>query len=255
MLKRATQSDSEVIKSFCDGSVPGTRIACLAECYGFERDFAEFWIYSDEEGIGAVLGRLGDDITLHVNRAAVPEDLCVFAAMSGCNSFMSDVGFQLEGYNIERKQSFELTDDITGYECNDIREDDMRQVYNLIGDNISGSFSKDEEAYLAFLSDFTFRRLRGRARGKVVRADKVVACGITSAETDTSALLSGIACDKSTRGTGAGKKIVLSLAEELQREGKRVYVIALNASAEGFYRHIGFTDKETVYVLKGNNNV
>ena len=46
--------------------------------------------------------------------------------------------------------------------------------------------------------------------------------------------------------SGYGKKTVLTLANELLKEGKRVYVIALNDSAKEFYKKIGFSECITV---------
>ncbi len=254
MLKHAAQTDLECIKAFCDDSVLGTRIVCLTECYGFDRNFAEFWICISDDNISGVVARLGDDMTVHSD-GKVTDELLFFLTMSGCKSLMSDVDLQLDGYLKETKQAFVFSGNSKGYCCDSIAEEDMRSTYNLISENIPGSFSESEDAYLSFLSDFTFRRLRGRARGKVVHNDKVIACALTSAETDNSALLSGIASDKSARGTGAGKRAVLSLTHELSKEGKQVFVIALNDSAGGFYSYIGFTEKEIIYVLKGNTDV
>ncbi len=254
MLKRASQADFKGIKACCYGSVLGARITCLAECYGFERKFAEFWVNISDDNISGVVARLGDDITVHSD-GKVTDELLFFLMMSGCKSLMSDVDFQLDGYSKEAKQAFVFSGDSEGYCCDSIADGDMRSTYDLISENISGSFSKSEDAYLSFLSDFTFRKLRDRARGKVIHNNGIIACALTSAETDKSALLSGIASDKSARGTGVGKRVVLSITDELSKEGKQVFVIALNDSACGFYRHIGFTEKETIYIMKGNADV
>ena len=67
---------------------------------------------------------------------------------------------------------------------------------------------------------------------------------ISSAEVPGNALISAVASDKTVRGAGIGRKTVLTMLSELQSEGKNIYVIALNESAEGFYEHLGFEFKE-----------
>ena len=91
------------------------------------------------------------------------------------------------------------------------------------------------------MSDFTYRKRRNSARIKCVRQEGgIIGCALTSAECENSAIISGVASDSSVRCKGIGKTAVLSLVDELKKENKEVYVIALNTAAEGFYEHIGF---------------
>ena len=123
----------------------------------------------------------------------------------------------------------------------------MREIYNLISTSIPGSFHDGEEAYLRFLSDFTFRRSRGFARLKaIMREGHVCASALTAAECEASAVISGVACAEHWRGRGIGKAVVSALAHELASENKRVNVIALNDSAGAFYRRIGFLPTEMI---------
>ena len=78
---------------------------------------------------------------------------------------------------------------------------------------------------------------------------------MTAAETETAAVLSGIATDPDVRGKGFGKRVMLSLANTLQAEGKAVYVIALNDEAVAFYRHIGFEDAQKLAIIERNSYV
>ena len=95
-------------------------------------------------------------------------------------------------------------------------------------------------------------RFAARAKG-VFQDNELISCALTSAETENSSLLSGVACIKTKRQQGAGKRVVLSLANELQSENKKVYVIALNESAKGFYEHIGFKEFEKIYYFGRKN--
>jgi len=48
---------------------------------------------------------------------------------------------------------------------------------------------------------------------------------------------------------------VLSIVERLLADKKTPYVIALNESAEGFYEHIGFIQREKIAFCEREKNV
>ena len=139
------------------------------------------------------------------------------------------------------KKSYIFKGQAQNFGADNISEELYKSLYALVSDNIPGSFDNSKEAYLSFLSDFTFRKHRALARAKGFVVDgTLVSSVITSAETSDYALISAVASDKRFRGTGLGKKTVLSMIDELINEKKKVFIVALNESAEGFYEHLGF---------------
>ncbi len=254
MFKIATQENLEAILKFCDGDLLGTRIGCYCLAYGFGRDFLNIWIDDD---MTTVIAKFYDSITLKSVSSDVAE-ISEFISMIGYSSLDVDADtfrrLELEYGDIKRAYIFKgITAECTAEE---ISEENYKTLYGLVCENISGSFENSKEAYLSFLSDFTFRKRRGLARSKGILSEgKLVSCVITSAETDSCALLSAVASDKIVRGKGYGKKTVLSAVSELKNENKKVFVIALNESAQSFYEHIGFEYYTDICHIERKNNV
>ena len=117
----------------------------------------------------------------------------------------------------------------------------MKKVYELFCSCFPQSFSRDKNSYLSWLSDFTFRKNRGLSRLKAVHSGEAVcAAAVTSAECCDGAVISAVACGPEYRKRGYGKAVTLSLANELKRENKTVYVISQDESTTHFYMKLGF---------------
>lgn len=239
MLKLASAQDLESILDFCNGSLLGTRIGCYGLAYGFDRDFLQIWF---DENNNTVIAKFYDSMTL-ISEADNCEEIGNFIEMIGFRSVeMSDVICDKLGYTADTlKKSYIFKGEAQNFGTDEISEEYYKSLYALVSDNIPGSFDNSKEAYLSFLSDFTFRKHRNLARAKGFVVDEtLVSSVITSAETVDYALISAVTSDKKFRGTGLGKKTVLSMIDELTNENKNVFVIALNESAEGFYEYLGF---------------
>ena len=258
MLKRACEEDFEEISLLCRNSITGTRILCYILAYGFTRDFLEIWIIEDEGKAKGVLVKFFDDVTLLCTENADTEQLRTFIGMLHYNKLMcsaelcGELGFSaVTVKNAYRFEGLPCGGDVTALE-----EADYEEAYGLISREIPGSFSSEKEAYLSFLSDFTFRKRRCLARGVCTRhGGRVASVALTSSETENAAIISGVACDSNLQKRGLGKKTVLSLVNELNKNNKQVYVIALNGSAEGFYEHIGFVKTEKIGFVERKSNV
>lgn len=239
MLKLASAQDLDVILQICDGSLLGTRIGCYCMAYGFERDFLQIWF---DENVDTVIAKFYDSMTL-ISQADDFDEIRNFIEMIGYQSLETyqDVCHKL-GYTADTvKKAYIFDGEAESYYAENISEDHYKALYSLISDNIPGSFDNSKEAYLSFLSDFTFRKHRGLARAKGIFVGNALGSSvITSAETKNYAVISGVASDIKFRGKGLGKKTVHSMVNELISENKKVFVVALNESAEGFYEHLGF---------------
>lgn len=253
-IKSAENKDIPALSAFCKNSVLGTRILCQVTAYGLDRDFLSMWHCVTEDGTTvAVISKFENSVTLLCSEDDFISDIEVFINMIGFDSLCTsyDTAQKMNVNALITKKAYVFKRSYEGEIFNDMDECYYRACYNLISRNIPDSFSDTQEAYLFFLSDFTFRKRRGLARMKgFTENGNVYSCALTSAETDTSAIISGVACDLSHRKSGLGKKTVLSLAEELKNENKDVYVIALNESAEGFYEHIGFEFTEKISFIE-----
>lgn len=254
MLKLLDEKDINKISTLCKNKVLGTRIKCYALSYGFNTSFVDFWA-SDK----AVISRFEDVFTLVASADADFSEMNEFLDVVGCVNLVTDCDSAKElgisDFELKKAYIYAAENDCCSL-VSDINDDEMREAYSLISSSIPGSFSSEREAYLSFLSDFKFRQNRGFARGKCIKNDGlIVATSVTAAETSDSAIISGVACKADSRGTGYGRLIVTSLVDELKKEGKDVYVIALNEAAEGFYTHIGFNEIEKIAYIKRCYNV
>jgi hypothetical protein len=242
MLKLAESNDLKSIISFCEGILLGTRIGCYCLAYGFDRDFLNVWIDNCEGEINTVIAKFYDSMTVITSSDNVDE-IKEFILMMGFNSLETDVKIcnKLSFKADSVKKAYIFDGGAESFGAKDLGEEYYKALYDLVCENISGSFANSKEAYLSFVSDFTFRKSRSLARSKGFTVnDMLVSSVITSAETETCALLSAVASDISVRGKGYGKRTVLSMVDELLKENKMVFVIALNESAESFYEHLGF---------------
>lgn len=253
MLKKAETADINLIKTFCSKYPLGTRINCCLGAYGLERDFFHIW-YSVKDGeVNAVISSFFGDMTVCASNDADFSEIADFINMYGCESVCaeSDIMKNLGYTDTENKRMFIFEKAVSYSAVQNCDDELLKSAYNLISLSIPNSFSSDKDAYLSWLSDFTFRKKRGLARIKAVCDDsRVYSCALTAAESENAAIISGVACDTSKRGTGLGRNTVLTLADELRSEGKKVYVIALNDGAGTFYEKIGFRQISMVSYAK-----
>ncbi len=242
MLKLATEENLSAILEFCDNDLLGTRIACYCLAYGFGRDFLNIWIDEADGKVRAVIAKFYDNMTVVTDSENVDEIKGFISMIGYCNleTYLDTCrGLNLTANTVKKAYIFNARAENLGAE--NLSEEYYKSLYTLVSENIPGSFTDNKEAYLSFLSDFSFRKHRGLARCKgFIEDSELVSSVVTAAETPTSALLSAVASDSGVRGKGYGKKTVLTMANELQCENKKIFVIALNESAESFYEHIGF---------------
>lgn len=244
MIVKAESKHYEEITSFCNGHILGSRIMCLMNCYGFDFDFFNIYFSCSDSVIKAVISDFDGNVTIISQTDCDFNEISDFLGFINYNSITTQESIAaLLGLNgCELKTAYRYCGTATD-SCvsENADETDYSSVYGLISRSIPDSFAENKEAYLSWLSDFTYRKRRNSARIKCIKEDgRVLGCALTSAECVSSAIISGVACDSSKRRSGIGKAVVLSLANELKKENKDVYVIALNASAEGFYEHISF---------------
>ena len=242
MLKAATNSDFARLCALCKNSVFGTYVICRAKAYGFERSFAEIFLCENDNGkLTGAVSVLDNNAVIVANEHCNFEELAFFVSSFGFASVLTDeatakkCGFH--GTEIKTVLCF----DSVGKDFQADSAADMKKVYELFCSCFPQSFSRDKNSYLSWLSDFTFRKNRGLSRLKAVSCGEAVcASAVTSAECCDGAVISAVACGMEYRKRGYGKAVTLSLANELKRENKTVYVISQDESTTHFYMKLGF---------------
>lgn len=253
MIKSVEEYEIEKVCSFCKAYLLGVKINCQLKAYGLNRDFLKIWIVYEDSKVSSVISMFENSVTLVSDNASSCEEIKAFLDMLGfsqlcCSKKTADfLGYE----NTTERKAYIFSSENTEYFLPELSSEYYKDAYSLISRNIPDSFEESRDAYLSFLSDFTFRERRGFARAKgIVEDGRLVSCALTSAETEHDAIISGVSCDMNSRRKGLGKTTVLSLCNELKSENKTSYVIALNESAEGFYEHIGFDFKETISFIE-----
>ena len=256
MIKLAVEKDRDSLLDFCSSFPLGIRVSCFVLAYGLEGKVFSAHLQLDGGGvIVAAIGNFDGNCTVICAENADFEELSLFFSFSSFRSVTGDpLAFEkLKIDPFETKKLFRFEG--RGESFDEVKNDgDLRKMFALVCAEIPGSFENSEESFLEFLSDFNHRRLSGLARLKIIEeSGEILASCLTVAEDEKRALIGAVVSSSSRRGGGFGKKVVLSMVESLAVEGKEAFVIALNENAEGFYRHIGFAEKEIVCSYERKN--
>lgn len=249
MLKSVCKEDISAVGLFLQKHALGVNISCKMNAYGLERDFFKAWYSLDANGVNACISCFDMNAVICADDTADFEEIGWFLNASGFETVCGELSVLKKcGFDkTENKMLFRFAGEDKSFFDEVQNSSELKQIYKLISTAIPHSFPDDENAYRHFLSDFTFRQRRNLARAKAITENgAVVSCALTAAESENAAMISGVACNEACRGMGYGRKTVLTLANELKNEKKDVFVIALNDSAQQFYKKIGFEECITV---------
>lgn len=243
MLKLANNNDSVFLHDLLNAkSAVATRIATYFNCYGTEMSYVYFWYQVIADKITAVVSKIDGNMTIFVSSGCDYDEL---------KEFINIIGYETVFSTEETLDKIGLVPDKTGdilkLKClieSDINikissDINMRKVYELLCDNESDSITKLE--YLPWLSDFTFKKNRNSARIVAVEESlRFIGFAMTSAETENSAIISGIVTDKSYRSKGYATALLSTVSAQLLQENKSVFVMTATELNKKFYEKRGF---------------
>lgn len=106
------------------------------------------------------------------------------------------------------------------------------QLYEALKNGTDGDIILSR--YEPFAADFSLRWRKGAADAAVMSGQ---ACAMCLNVTDTAALINGVAVSPDLRGTGLGRKAVLTLCE---RQGSKAVFVCCSDAVIGFYEKLGF---------------
>ena len=241
MLKLLENKDVDAVLSYLEDDPVSVRIKSNLSAYGCSYPFARFWAQYDENGeITAVLSDLSGAFTLTFSDSADTEEINALLHFSDCGSvFLNKEKADILGENIKKSGDIlRFAQDTAGAYETDVFCD-MKQAFALIEENSGESVIKLD--FLEWLSDFTFKSNRNKARLRALNADgELLSFAMTSAETENAAVISGVFTRKDKRKQGFGEKVLLSLTQSLLSENKKVYIMTAEKSLSGYYRKRGF---------------
>lgn len=243
MLKLAEEHDVDSLVGFLEnGGAIGARIGAYLRCYRTGMNEIYFWFQESDGIIATVVSKVDGNMTVCSTADSDFDEIKEFVRIIGFSSlFMHFSDFRKIG--IEPDNEGAILEYCGNTEVSDTveisSETDMKDAYELLKRCQSESISVPD--YLPWLSDFTYKRNRNSARAKSVTRNSLQVCfAMTSAETEKSALISGVVTDSNYRKQGLASRLVTALSDELRNENKAVYIMTANENNRKFYEKNGF---------------
>lgn len=242
MISRVEEDNLNLLLEICKKDYFGTRISATALTYGTKYNFAEYWIQWVDDIAVAVLGRLNSNFTLCVIDDSEILEMNQFVTMLyGVETLFCDEKYaKVISMEILKSGSImEFRDDC--FVCNDalVSNPTVSQAYELLkrckGESIS--LPNFDEFYV----DVT-RRLNNNNLhiSGCEEQGRLVSVAMTSSETKTTAIISGVATLPQKRGQGFAKKTVKQMLSILLKEKECIALFRLKDENQHFYESLGF---------------
>lgn len=233
MLKLLTEKMPDVAEE----TPFGCKIASAAAAYGLHEPFEQFWA---QEG-GAVLAKIDSEALLTGAKDMNVEEIQAFLRTLDIRKLSCDeetarrLGMPAA---VQGEIMVLHPEHIAKGTYADIRENPgPREIYAVLEQAESETFPVPE--FEPFYMDLSFRTRHGAALSVGVNmGDRLAACAVCSAITESAAVIASVACVPGLRRHGYGRTAVAALAEKLNR--KNVYIFRAEGENEEFYRFLGF---------------
>ncbi len=255
MLKYAQEKNLKKMLKFCEDKPLGVRIASQLLNYGFNYDFCQYWIEIVDGNVVCIVSVYEMSITVCANEKFNAEQTRIFIQMRDFTSLEAEEKIlkmmRYENYKVKQMLKFSgETVNKPGVKMANYF--DHKKVFDMMSQNIDDSFEASHNAFCYWLSDFGFKRKNNMARACVnMKKGVFYASAITSAESQTQALITGVVCSPDFRGQGFGKEIVQSIVYWIVKDKKQAFLVALNDDVEKFYHKIGFENYRLIGIVSG----
>ena len=225
MIRLLTEEKISEFSAFCENRTVGAVIYTRFLTYGLDSNEVLFWYSETENGATTAVFSMTDVILLVCTDDTANEDeIMLFADTVGA----SEVTYGTAEFTLE------FTDTKKEYTADDISGENIKEVFDVV-------FAEDNNRKLYFekwYTDASHKIRHGLIHGKCIYKDgKCVSVALTSGETDNTAVISSVATLKEYRNQGLGERVVLSLAQSLD---KNVYLMTDNEKTKSWYENIGF---------------
>ncbi|MCM1330750.1 MAG: GNAT family N-acetyltransferase [Ruminococcus sp.] len=228
----------------CTDSYYGKKIAAAYQSYGGEYGFCRF--FACENG-----GTFG---TVHIYNSSMvvdgtvnPEDIRTLVNFTKPLSIEIAPGTlsALDGYSPRHRTLFKAVPRETDVNFTDVTVNgDFKRCYEILAESFE-NMGRFEEWYV----DISHRARHGVSE-LYLHGDTTVT---ENFDLDGFVFVSHIATAKAARGQGSARRLLYSLADKFEKEGKEVHLFALDHRKK-FYETIGFTPvaEDTLYELIGD---
>lgn len=252
MIKRAGEKDLTRIIDYLlfEGSLNTTFFAHI-EKYGFEKDFQNIWIYSDEarNEILAVIMRHFSSLYIYSKGFSIDiEELASFISflgpdiISGKRDVLSELALAIDGMVLEPSKHMVLMDNDGLIHCEDVKKaklDDCAELAELIFS--IPEFSRFYHSQQEIERGIRRRMELGICRYYVLKRDGIIASqAYTTIESKNFAIIGGVVTRNEYRKQGLASLVVSGISQEIINEKKKPNLFYSNERAGRVYERLGF---------------
>lgn len=246
MISYKSGNDLSDLLELCRAEdVCACRIFCLASAYGRYDDIVKLWLQSNNDGIiTAAISCYGSDMTVYAANNADLSEITEFAAMTGFASMTSNIALYSNSFrgivmklncNVNKNplHRYILPDEIP-----------LHEIWQIMKDSEGEDFAVPE--YEDFLLDVSHRMRHGACICEYLEDDcKVISFAMTTALSDTSAVIGAVCTAPEFRNKGFGSICLSRLKEKLN--GKAIMLMRTSDRNSDFYLRSGFCDSGEFY--------
>lgn len=229
-------------KNYCKTDSFGTRIYSHFLCYGYEFDFARFYVQIVDKSIVCAVCNLESDFVLCACENTDFDELSAFLDFQKKLSVTFDEKYT-DFIKIEHKNAcfgdvLTFKNDIVNKCLYEMKTPELKEYHSLLLTCESDVFSVPD--YMHFLSDVSRRQMRNLCNIKGIYVDCTLAsCAMTVSYTDFSVILGAVATHPLYRKHGCAGCIVSTLAREYYKKIP-VYIYTTIEKNTRFYEKLGF---------------
>lgn len=231
MIRLLTEDRLLEFTAFCDKKLAGAVIFTRLKTYGLFSNDAFFWYSENSIGkINAVCSITDGIFLVCTDGTADKEEIRLFAQTVGASELTyGKAKYTLKFISSQKK-----------FTAEDISGENIKDVFDVVFED-----DNNRKSYFAsWYTDASHKIRHTLIHGKCIYADgKCVSVALTSGETDSIAVISSVATLKNYRRQGFGERVVLSLAQSLDKE---IYLMTDNVITKNWYEKIGFEEALTI---------
>jgi len=235
-----------------ENNIYSCRIGCLLQSYGIGYDFALFYLQTDSlsRPVGAAVKYYADITVMMTEESDLSEwqefiQMYGFASLLCSRPHLTDCCCE-EGVVMTLtsppEDTLPLPEDIQQTE-----DPNLSSLWQLLKSCEADDFQVP--SYEDFLLDFSHKLRHNTAKCLVLtHHGQPAAAALTSALTDRSAIIGGVATDRHFRGQGLGSCCVTGLIRRLQN--RTIFLMRDKALHERFYHALGFENTAPFYLIQ-----
>ncbi len=217
------------------------RIRCLYDSYSSYDSIARFYLQRNEKDSTAVLSEYGGSITVYAKKSADIDEIRSFINLRGCGSVQGNADQLCKNGGIILKlsdrQKLYRSDRPDIEYC--MSEPDYKGIYKLMCRCEDKDFTAP--SYEDFVVELSHRHRHSTAKFCcIISDDKIVSFSMTSALSDSCAVIGSVCTLPSYRKKGYAGKCISKLIKSLDK--REIFVIRPVNKNESFYSKLGFTE-------------